>query len=54
VIRRIFVGAAIVLLGFVFASVALGYVEQHSLRSLAEGYVRLVPQEHQTSLPASS
>jgi multicomponent Na+:H+ antiporter subunit B len=45
VTRRIFVSVAIVLLGFIFASVALGYVEQHSLRSLAEGYVKLVPQE---------
>ena len=44
-IRRIFVIVAIVLLGLVFASVAIGYTEQHSLRSLAEGYVRLVPQE---------
>lgn len=44
-IRRIFVIVAIVLLGFVFASVAIGYTEQHSLRTLAEGYVRLVPQE---------
>jgi multicomponent Na+:H+ antiporter subunit B len=45
VIRRIFVIVAIVLLGLVFASVAIGYTEKHSLRSLAEGYVRLVPQE---------
>jgi len=45
VIRRIFVIVAIVLLGLVFASVAIGYTEQHSLRALAEGYVRLVPQE---------
>ena len=44
-IRRIFVIVAIVLLGLVFASVAIGYTEQHSLRALAEGYVRLVPQE---------
>ena len=44
-IRRIFVVVAIVLLGLVFASVAIGYTEQHSLRALAEGYVRLVPQE---------
>jgi multicomponent Na+:H+ antiporter subunit B len=45
VIRRIFVIVAIVLLGLVFASVAIGYTEQHSLRALAEGYVRLVPRE---------
>jgi multicomponent Na+:H+ antiporter subunit B len=45
VIRRIFVIVAILLLGLVFASVAIGYTEQHSLRALAEGYVRLVPQE---------
>jgi multicomponent Na+:H+ antiporter subunit B len=45
VIGRIFVIVAMALLGIVFASVAIGYTEQHSLRSLAEGYVRLVPQE---------
>src|SRR5262249_15860288 len=45
VIRRMFVIVAIVLLGLVFVSVAIGYTEQHSLRALAEGYVRLVPQE---------
>jgi len=45
VIGRIFVIVAMALLGLVFASVAIGYTEQHSLRSLAEGYVRLVPQE---------
>ena len=44
-IGRIFVIVAMALLGIVFASVAIGYTEQHSLRSLAEGYVRLVPQE---------
>jgi multicomponent Na+:H+ antiporter subunit B len=44
-IRRILVIVAIVLLGLVFASIAIGYTEQQSLRALAEGYVRLVPQE---------
>ena len=44
-IGRIFIIVAMALLGIVFASVAIGYTEQHSLRSLAEGYVRLVPQE---------
>jgi multicomponent Na+:H+ antiporter subunit B len=45
VTRRIFVVVAIVLFGLVFASLAIGYTEQHSLRGLAEGYVRRVPQE---------
>jgi multicomponent Na+:H+ antiporter subunit B len=44
VTRRIFVVIAIVLFGLVFATVATNYAEQHSLRQLAEGYVRLVPQ----------
>ena len=43
--RRFFVVVAIVLFGLVFASLAIGYTEQHSLRALAESYVRLVPQE---------
>lgn len=43
--RNIFVIVAIVLFGLVFASVATNYTEQHSLRQLADGYVRLVPQQ---------
>ncbi|MFZ5690981.1 MAG: hydrogen gas-evolving membrane-bound hydrogenase subunit E [Pseudomonadota bacterium] len=36
---------AIALVGLIFASIAIGYSEQTSLRALAESYVRLVPQE---------
>jgi multicomponent Na+:H+ antiporter subunit B len=45
VTHRIFVVIAIVLFGLVFASLATSYTEQHSLRQLAEGYVRFVPQK---------
>jgi multicomponent Na+:H+ antiporter subunit B len=45
VTHRIFVVIAIVLFGIVFGSVATSYTEQHSLRPLAEGYVKLVPQK---------
>ena len=43
--HRTFVVIAIVLFGLVFASLATSCTEQHSLRQLAEGYVRLVPQK---------
>jgi multicomponent Na+:H+ antiporter subunit B len=42
---RILPAIAIVLVGLIFASIAIGYSEQVSLRPLAESYVRLVPQE---------
>jgi multicomponent Na+:H+ antiporter subunit B len=42
---RILPAIAIVLVGLIFASIAIGYSEQTSLRPLAESYVRLVPQE---------
>ena len=42
---RILPAIAIVLVALIFASVAIGYSEQTSLRPLAESYVRLVPQE---------
>jgi multicomponent Na+:H+ antiporter subunit B len=43
-IRRLFAVVAIASFGVVFASLAIGYTEQQSLRPLAESYVRLVPQ----------
>src|SRR5262245_26929411 len=43
-IRRLYVVVAIVSFGLVFASLAIGYTEQQTLRPLAESYVRLVPQ----------
>ena len=43
-IRRLSVVVAIVSFGLVFASLAIGYTEQQTLRPLAESYVRLVPQ----------
>ena len=43
--RRVFTVIAIVSFGLVFASLAIGYTEQHALRPLAESYVRLVPQQ---------
>ena len=43
--RRVFAVVAIVLFGFVFATLATSYTEQHSLRRLAESYVQLVPQK---------
>jgi multicomponent Na+:H+ antiporter subunit B len=42
---RILPAIAIVLVGLIFASIAIGHSEQTSLRPLAESYVRLVPQE---------
>jgi multicomponent Na+:H+ antiporter subunit B len=45
VTRHIFVVIAIVLFGFVFATLATSHTEQHSLRQLAEGYVQLVPRK---------
>ena len=44
-IQRLFAAAAVGSLGLVFASLAVGYSEQYSLRPLAESYVRLVPLE---------
>ncbi len=43
--RRIFPSIAVGLIGLIFASIAIGYSEQTSLRPLAESYVRLVPQD---------
>jgi len=45
VIRSLFTLLAIVLLGAVFATIAIGYSEQQSLRPLAESYVQLVPRD---------
>jgi multicomponent Na+:H+ antiporter subunit B len=45
VIQRLFAAAVVGSFGLVFASLAVGYTEQDSLRSLAESYVRLVPLE---------
>ena len=42
-IQRLFVAVVIGLFGLVFASLAVSYTEQLSLRSLAETYVKLVP-----------
>ncbi len=44
-IHRLFVAVVVTTFGLVFASLAIGYTEQNSLRPLAEDYVRLVPQE---------
>lgn len=44
-IQRLCVAVAIASFGLVFASLAVGYTEQNSLRPLAESYVRLVPHE---------
>jgi multicomponent Na+:H+ antiporter subunit B len=44
-IHRLPVAIAIAALGLVFASLAIGYTEQQTLRPLAESYIRLVPQE---------
>jgi multicomponent Na+:H+ antiporter subunit B len=43
-IQRLFVAIVIGSFGIVFAILAVSYTEQHSLRPLAESYVRLVPQ----------
>lgn len=43
--RRLPVIVAIAAFGLVFASLAISYTEQQTLRPLAESYVRLVPQE---------
>jgi multicomponent Na+:H+ antiporter subunit B len=42
---RVLPTLAIILVALIFASIAIGYSEQTSLRPLAESYVRLVPQE---------
>ncbi|MGV3635221.1 MAG: hydrogen gas-evolving membrane-bound hydrogenase subunit E [Pseudorhodoplanes sp.] len=42
---RILPTIAVILVGLIFASIAIGYGEQTSLRPLAESNVRLVPQE---------
>lgn len=44
-IRSLFTICAIVLLGAVFATIAVSYSEQQSLRPLAESYVQLVPRD---------
>ena len=43
--QRTFIAVALVPFALVFASLAVTYSEQQALRSLAESYVRLVPQE---------
>jgi multicomponent Na+:H+ antiporter subunit B len=45
VIQRLFAAAVVGAFGLVFASLAIGYAQQDSLRPLAESYVRLVPLE---------
>jgi len=45
VIRRLSIVVAIAAFGLIFASLAISYTEQQSLRPLAESYVRRVPQE---------
>jgi multicomponent Na+:H+ antiporter subunit B len=41
--QRVLPTVAVILIGLVFASIAIGYNEQLALRPLAESYVRLVP-----------
>src|SRR5262245_64454 len=43
--RRLSIIVAIVSFGLVFASLVVGYTEQQAARPLAEGYIRLVPEE---------
>ncbi len=43
--QRILSAGALALLAIIFASIAIGYSEQNTLRPLAESYVRLVPQD---------
>ena len=43
--RRAFVVLVVVLFGLVFTSLVIAHNERHSLRPLAESYVKLVPQE---------
>jgi multicomponent Na+:H+ antiporter subunit B len=43
--RRAFVILVVVLFGLVFTSLVIAHNERHSLRPLAESYVKLVPQE---------
>src|SRR5262245_56777547 len=43
--RRAVIVVLVASLGLVFASLAINHGERQSLRPLAEGYVRLVPQE---------
>ena len=44
-IRRAVIVVAVALFALIFAGLGAGYDERQSLRPLAEGYVRLVPQE---------
>ena len=44
-IQRLFVAIVVGAFGLVFASLAVSYTEQQTLRPLAESYVRLVPQQ---------
>jgi multicomponent Na+:H+ antiporter subunit B len=43
--QRILPAVAIALFALIFASIAISYTEQQTLRPLAESYVRLVPQD---------
>ncbi len=43
--RRAFVILVVVLFGLVFTSLVIAHNERHSLRPLAESYVKLIPQE---------
>jgi multicomponent Na+:H+ antiporter subunit B len=43
--RRPFIILAVTLFAVLFASIAIDYTERHSLRPLAENYVKRVPQE---------
>ncbi|MGB9043969.1 MAG: hydrogen gas-evolving membrane-bound hydrogenase subunit E, partial [Pseudolabrys sp.] len=43
--RRAFVILVVALFGLVFTSLVIAHSERHSLRPLAESYVKLVPQE---------
>jgi multicomponent Na+:H+ antiporter subunit B len=43
--QRILSAGAVALFALMLASIAIGYTEQQALRPLAEGYVRLVPQD---------
>jgi multicomponent Na+:H+ antiporter subunit B len=45
VMRRAFVVLVVALFGLVFTSLVIAHNERHSLRPLAESYVKLVPQE---------
>jgi multicomponent Na+:H+ antiporter subunit B len=43
--QRILSAAAVMLVALIFATIAIGYSEQQTLRPLAESYMRLVPQD---------